>query len=541
MRCFALLLFSGILFAQKPPSVIGTVHNAQTGEPVARMSLSLRSNNAAQGPDVLWATSDDEGKFSFPEVAAGSYTVATEKAGYLRMVFTSKEARTPMAPFPVKPGSNVEKLTLYVQPQAVIVGRVVDEQGEPLERAMVQVIVQRNGQLQPQNGGPTNDLGEFRLAGLMPGKYYLVAQRQEMGPQRGRQAYQATFYPSAADFTSATPIELKAGQTSAPAQISLRRGSVFRVSGRVTGSWGRDQMARVSLMPRRAPAAGGRLTTFTWGGASGNVKPDGSFEIAGTSPGEYHVMLLTYGNGRPVELGRVPITVTQADLEDIQLPVQPPFNVRGKIRVEGDGEVAVEGMTVSLFPTEGGMGMAQGRADAAGAFTLMDVGRLPYRFNFRPIANTYLKKLLLGEKDVTLGAVDFSNGATELEVVLGTKPAALKGKVSRERDKQAPGQVILLPEGLSLADHSSLMLPGVQAFARVDEEGSFEFGGLPPGKYRLLAIEQYLYDGERPKEIVDKLEAKMTKVEIAEGATGTVALVQLSRKELADMGLDLGQ
>lgn len=75
----------------------------------------------------------------------------------------------------------------------------------------------------------------------------------------------------------------------------------------------------------------------------------------------------------------------------------------------------------------------------------------------------------------------------------------------------------------------------------MDQEGAFEFGGLPPGKYRLLAAEEFPFDGLRSKELVEKLEAKMTKVEIAEGATGTAALVQLSRKELAEMGLDLGQ
>lgn len=541
MKPLALLLLSGVLFAQKPLSVTGTVQNAQTGEPVSRVNLLLRAVNASSGPDALSAATDDEGKFAFTDVPVGSYMVSAEKAGFLRMLFSTKETRTPMAPFAVRPGASVEKMTLYLQPQAVIVGRVVDEQGEPMERAMVQVVVPRNGQLMPQNGGPTNDLGEFRIAGLMPGKYYLVAQRQENAAPRGKQAYQATFYPSASDSTSATPIELKAGQTSAPAQITLRRGTVFRVTGRVTGSWNRDQQARVNLMPRRTPAAGGRVTTFTWGGAGGSVKPDGSFEIGGTSPGDYNLMLLSFGNGRPVELGRVPITVTQADLEDIQLPVQPPLNVRGKIRVEGEGEVVLEGTSISLYPSEGGMGMAQGRADAAGAFTLLDVGRMPHRFNFRAIPNTYVKRILLGEKDVTLTDVDFSGGATEFEIVLGTKPARLKGNVARETDKQAPGRVVLLPEGLSLANRSFLMLPGIQAFANVDQEGSFEFGGLPPGKYRLLAMEEVPFDGERTKETVEKLEAKMTKVEIAEGATASAALVQLSRKELAEIGLDLGQ
>ncbi len=122
MRYFALILLSGALLAQKPLSVTGTIENAATGEPVTKVSVSLRGNNAGPAPAVLWASSDAEGKYSFPDVPAGSYMVTVEKAGYLRMPLSSKESRAPMAPFSVRPGANLDKMTLYVQPQSVIVG-----------------------------------------------------------------------------------------------------------------------------------------------------------------------------------------------------------------------------------------------------------------------------------------------------------------------------------------------------------------------------------------------------------------------------------
>ncbi len=361
-----------------------------------------------------------------------------------------------------------------------------------------------------------------------------------MGAPSGKLGYLATFYPSAAEFLSATPIELKAGQTSAPAQIRLRRGSVFRVSGRVVGSWPRDQNTYVSLMARRTPGAG-QVTSFRWGGSQGNVKPDGSFEIAGASPGDYHLSLIAFGNARAAELGRMPITVTQEDVENVTLQVQPPLTVQGKIRVDGEGEAPMEGLSISLFPAEGGMGMAMGRVDPTGGFTLTDVGRLAYQINFRAPPNTYVKRIVVGDKEATAAGVDFSSGATELEIVLGTKPGKLTGSVKRESEKQAPGRVILLPEGLPFPERMFMMLPGSQPIAPVDQEGTFTFSGLPPGKYRLLAVEESQFDGPKSKETIEKLEAKMTKVEIAEGATGTAALVQLSRKDLAEMGLDLGQ
>ncbi len=540
MRYLALLLLSGVLLAQKPLSVTGTVENVATGEPVAKVNLSLRGNNPNPAPTVLWATSDAEGKFSFADVPAGSYVVMVEKAGFLRIPLSSKESKAPMTTFTVRPGATLDKMTFYLQPHAVIIGRVVDEEGEPVERATVQVVVPRNGQLAPQQGMTTNDLGEFRIAGLMPGKYYLVAQRQSMGAPSGKLGYLATFYPSSSEFTGATPIELKSGQTSTPTQIMLRRGSVFKVSGRVVGAWPRGQNSSVSLLARRTPGTG-QATTFRWGGSQSALKPDGSFEIPGASPGDYHLVLISFGNGRVAELGRMPIAVAQADLEDITLQVQPPLKVQGKVRVDGEGEAQVEGMSISLYPSEAGMGMAMGQVSAAGAFELNDVSRLAYQVNFRAPANTYVKKIVVGDKEVTAAGLDFSNGATEMEIVLGTKPAKLTGSVKRVSENQAPGRVILLPEGMAFPERLFMSLPGVMPIAPVDQEGSFTFSGLPPGKFRLLAVEDIQFDGPKSKETIEKLEAKMTKVEIAEGATGTAALVQLSRKELAEFGLDLGQ
>jgi hypothetical protein len=185
--------------------------------------------------------------------------------------------------------------------------------------------------------------------------------------------------------------------------------------------------------------------------------------------------------------------------------------------------------------------MAQGRVEANGTFQLLDVGRTAYALNLRAIPNTYVKRIMVGEKEAKGATVDFTDGATQMEITLGTRPAKLTGTVKRESELQAPGRVILLAEGLSLTDRFMMSTPGVQPVAQVDQEGTFTFTGLAPGKYRLLALEEYQFEPVRSKEIAEKLEAKMTTLELAEGATGTAALVQLSRKEMAEIGLDYGQ
>src|SRR5207248_8888823 len=64
-------------------------------------------------------------------------------------------------------------------PWGVIAGRVLDEEGEPLPWAQVSALreVYSNGKrrLSPEALVPTNDLGEFRLFGLKPGRYFVSA------------------------------------------------------------------------------------------------------------------------------------------------------------------------------------------------------------------------------------------------------------------------------------------------------------------------------------------------------------------------------
>src|SRR6185503_10881105 len=70
-------------------------------------------------------------------------------------------------------------IQLKLTPQSVIIGRVYDQDGDPVENAQVQVMrytYPRSGrQLSTVGTGTTNDLGEYRVAGLAPGRYYVSA------------------------------------------------------------------------------------------------------------------------------------------------------------------------------------------------------------------------------------------------------------------------------------------------------------------------------------------------------------------------------
>ena len=75
-------------------SIEGRVLNALTGEPLKKVTLSLRNLDGLPGmPRPLYSTvSGPDGRFAMKEIEPGSYLLSAERAGFLR---ASYGARSP--------------------------------------------------------------------------------------------------------------------------------------------------------------------------------------------------------------------------------------------------------------------------------------------------------------------------------------------------------------------------------------------------------------------------------------------------------------
>jgi hypothetical protein len=167
----------------------------------------------------------------------------------------------------------------------VITGRVVDGAGSRVAGTFVTALEPRRGEtpfrpVSVQLHATTNELGEFRLEGLHPGEFYVIAIPRNV-PLDGRPrrfGYRNTFHPSAA-----TPSEAKLVRvTFQPgiANITLRPASLGTISGVVIQSNGRS-------------AEGGTLRVAHGDGLFGlasrglPVRPDGTFTAPALQPGTY--------------------------------------------------------------------------------------------------------------------------------------------------------------------------------------------------------------------------------------------------------------
>src|SRR5207302_8927254 len=120
-------------------------------------------------------------------LAQGSYTFSAEKPSYVPARYpdtTGHTFRTMPRPIALADGQVVEGVNVLMFRGGAIVGRIVDAHGDPVEFASVHAIRgprAGRGRLQVHNGTSTNDIGEFRLARLAPGKYLIfVMPRRDM-------------------------------------------------------------------------------------------------------------------------------------------------------------------------------------------------------------------------------------------------------------------------------------------------------------------------------------------------------------------------
>src|SRR6185369_429523 len=207
-----LLLLPLALAAQARPddscSISGQVTNAVTGEPVRRALVYLRRIDMSPGVTNVQVTqsgtTDAAGRFALSGIAPGKYRLSAERSGVLTTQYGSRRPNKAGTLITLEPGQKSSDMTMRLTPHGVIAGRVVDDEGEPVPNANVQALrqqyIQGQKELVRTGGGTTNDLGEYRVFGLPPGRYFVSAEmRSNPASPQADDEYVTTFFPRAAD------------------------------------------------------------------------------------------------------------------------------------------------------------------------------------------------------------------------------------------------------------------------------------------------------------------------------------------------------
>ncbi|MEP7116391.1 MAG: carboxypeptidase-like regulatory domain-containing protein, partial [Acidobacteriota bacterium] len=161
----------------------GVVVAADTGAPIRRAQVRA----VAAGFDNRIATTDEQGRFELRDLAGGRYTLTASKGGFVSLQYGQRRPSERGTPVELAAGATLEKIVIGLPRGSVIAGRVVDEFGEPLTGAQVQVLryVFTQGArrlVAAGTGNRTDDQGSFRVFGLAPGDYVVSATLREDRP-----------------------------------------------------------------------------------------------------------------------------------------------------------------------------------------------------------------------------------------------------------------------------------------------------------------------------------------------------------------------
>jgi hypothetical protein len=334
-----------------------------------------------------------------------------------------------------------------------------------------------------------------------------------------------TYYPSTTDSSTALPIDITAGQEVAGINIAIRKGSLFRIQGRVMGGNPQDVGSlMLSLMSRGA----GAVQLMGRGGAQ--VRPDGSFEMARVQPGSYNIIAQRMGRGGGAGIvGKTMVDVTTSDISGLLVPLTDPLTVSGSVKVEGQQGTSVQRLSLALVSVDGmPVGTPTGRAAAAGTFSIASVFPDRYYLNVSGLPEgAYVKSVKLANQEVIDKGIDLSNFRTTaaLDVVLSLNGATLEGTVTAD-DKPATGSYVAV-----LADPLRAGQPYLNKFATADQDGKFTIQGLAPGGYKVYAWEEPQSELSRDPGLATPFEQRAVKINLDEGASQHVDLTALKPED----------
>jgi hypothetical protein len=302
------------------------------------------SGPAGSKPPIL---TDSTGTFELTALPSGAYNLMVEKSTYMAARFpeTNRSMRARMQPLVVRDGQVIE-MTVPLFHGSAIAGRILDAHGDPVESAQVRVLrLQRGGRPTTAGQMPTNDLGEFRVPRLQPGRY-LVQVRPQMAQSfnSNPSVVEAplpqplpTYYPNAFDVAQAQPITLNRGETVAGLEMMLGEGMPTVVTGMVLRSDGEAVISgSVNARVSGPDAAGG----YDNSGGTG-VRQGGAFQLT-LPPGEYTLeaqVMTRQGSGPrgPDDqlFGSTRISVGGGTTEAISIMVGRGATATGRVVFEG--------------------------------------------------------------------------------------------------------------------------------------------------------------------------------------------------------------
>jgi len=349
---------------------------------------------------------------------------------------------------------------------------------------------------------------------MKPGRYYIEAEpSRKLGSSWLKKGYIPEYFPDSKTLAAATLLCIGAGEQH-NVEFHLTPMPAHNVRGKLKVPSGfKGDFEPLWGLRRDDGVYYGQFTEEEFNHQTG------AFEMKSVPSGSYNLEIQT-GIYDTDLVANKSFIVADADVNDLLMPLEKRFTLRAKVEIPKSFHASTRySVLFNLEPDGTGKLIEAGQPiseKGEATFNRLQPGHYKlYLFTDDPI---YIKSARLVDQDaLTNGLFLHGPSSDVINITLASAKAEVNGVVFGEGGSPVAGADVKL---IAQGDDSPFVLRSVTA----DAKGRFTLKGVPPGKYRLVALNEAVRDWEFGSFEFDQVKRQAKEIQVDEVTLSDVAV-----------------